>query len=300
MNVKEEILGEMGMPIRIGRGETLDSIDRDTLAGWVAESGYVVLRNYEVDLARFSAFVKQNSTRISLDPARLFHGADGRQVAQKVDAGMDALGLHCENGNSPFWPDLCWFYCDVAPSIGSQTTVCDGIGAFQALTPAARRAFKGRDIVYTRRVREPLWKTYAMHGGGGAQDDTRELFARLRALVNDRDSTQLELEEDASITYRFRTSAVLTHSAFRPAFQAFANSIFGPSFNYERPVITFADGAAIDSGLLDEAAAACAQHTREIDWHVGDLVVIDNRRVMHGRRAIEDRNRSIFNALSYV
>lgn len=40
--------------------------------------------------------------------------------------------------------------------------------------------------------------------------------------------------------------------------------------------------------------------TENLDWQHGDAAVIDNTRVMHGRRAITDPDRTIYNALSYI
>jgi len=104
-------------------GSPLGELEREFLLSCVSEHGYVILRGFKADIGEFSRLVRSVSKRISLDPARSFNGS----IAQKVDAGYDAVGLHCENGNSPFWPNLCWFYCEQSPSRGSQTTVCDGL-----------------------------------------------------------------------------------------------------------------------------------------------------------------------------
>jgi alpha-ketoglutarate-dependent taurine dioxygenase len=79
-----------------------------------------------------------------------------------------------------------------------------------------------------------------------------------------------------------------------------ANSIFGPSYNYEAPEITFGDGHKISPELLAEMRATTERLTRNIDWRNGDVLLIDNTRVMHGRREIKDTSRTIFNALSYL
>ena len=34
--------------------------------------------------------------------------------------------------------------------------------------------------------------------------------------------------------------------------------------------------------------------THEINWQDGDIAILDNTRVMHGRRAIADANRNLF------
>lgn len=307
------------LAVHHGQGQPLTALPGPDLFDSLRRHGCVVLRHFRTDLAGFSAFVKQHSSRLSLDPARVFYDAQGRPVAQKVDAGTDAVGLHCENGNSPFWPDLCWFYCERPPSRGSQTTVCDGVQVFDALEPRLRNAFLAQDIVYTRRVPEHLWKTYVRHdtasasaagpeGADGADIDTdtdtdidtEKAFRRLLALVNDSRRARVTLLDDGAISYSFQTPAVMCGSAVNPDFRAFANSLFGPSYHYERPALTFADGSPIDPVVLADTARVCEAFTQDVNWQAHDILVIDNRRVMHGRRAIEDTQRSIYNALSYV
>jgi hypothetical protein len=67
---------------------------------------------------------------------------------------------------------------------------------------------------------------------------------------------------------------------------AFANTILGPSYNYQKPKFSFADGSMISEELIAELAGLCEQHTQEIEWKNGDVAIIDNKRFMHGRREI--------------
>ncbi|QCP10470.1 TauD/TfdA family dioxygenase [Pseudoduganella umbonata] len=292
---------QAGLVVLGEAGETLASIGKAQLAGWLGGHGYVVLRGFPCDVQGFSDLVRAHSSRISLDPARQFHGQNGNVLAQKVDAGSDAIGLHCENGNSPFWPDLCWFFCTQAPATGSQTTVCDGAAVYRDLSPGMRTALLAQDIVYTRSVGEALWKNYVRHASDAGPEpaDTRTCFARLLALVDGSMHTQVELNADHSVTYSFRTPSILVRSRFSPGQPAFANSIFGPSFNYEHPRITFADGTPLPQAMRAALDEVCQRHTVDVGWRDDDIVVIDNARVMHGRRRIEDTRRTIYNALSY-
>jgi alpha-ketoglutarate-dependent taurine dioxygenase len=291
-----------------GSGAVLTSLNEDDasrltptyLLDQLAEHGYLVLRGFQRGIGHFSQLVRSTSSTISLDPARRFDG----DTAQKVDAGYDAVGLHCENGNSPFWPDLCWFYCETAPRQGSQTTVCDGKLVYEHMSAAQREAFGAQDIMYTRRVDAVRWKTYVFHalasrGRTLARVEDASLDDLL-ALIEQPGSAQVVPNDDGSIHYRFHTPAIRASRINPRESRNFANSLFGPSNHYEKPVITFADGCAIPVPLLEQTEALCERFTTEIGWQTGDIVLIDNTRVMHGRRAIEDRSRSIFNALSYA
>ncbi|MGF6152296.1 TauD/TfdA family dioxygenase [Pseudomonas fluorescens] len=289
-----------GLIVMPGAPQELSALAPHYLKQLLVTHGYLVLRGFEHSIESFSRLVRQTSSRISLDPARSFDG----DTAQKVDAGLDGVGLHCENGNSPFWPDLCWFYCQIPPARGSQTTLCDGNAVYQHLSPEQRTAFTERDIMYARRVEAHKWKTYAFHAlaqGKNAPASVEAVTLQdLLSLTAGDASSQIDLNEDGSITYRFITPAIRTSRLGSAEELHFANSIFGPSNHYEAPRITYADGEPIDPQLLEEVDAICQRLTVDVGWQRGDVVLIDNTRVMHGRRPIDDPARTIFNALSYI
>ncbi|MEY8712745.1 TauD/TfdA family dioxygenase [Mangrovibacter phragmitis] len=301
MNIRETThISDTGLIVTSLNGGEVTSLLPDYLLSQLTGHGYVVLRGFKHSIERFSRLVRQTSGRISLDPARSFNG----DTAQKVDAGYDKVGLHCENGNSPFWPDLCWFYCQKAPEYGSQTTVCDGKQVYQHLSSHARAAFSARDIMYSRRVEEKKWKTYAFHALAGQPNAPASVeettLAHLSSLSMGTPGASITLNDDNSIRYQFQTPAIRASRVNPREMLNFANSIFGPSNNYEKPLITFADGKEIPADLLAETEAVCDRFTYDIGWQHGDIVLIDNTRVMHGRRQIEDKSRTIFNALSYI
>ena len=80
---------------------------------------------------------------------------------------------------------------------------------------------------------------------------------------------------------------------------AFANAILGPSFNYQKPTYTFADGEQVSDLIIKQVADLAEKYTHEISWQNGDVVLIDNKRVMHGRRLIRGEldNRQLFIAM---
>ncbi|MCX4429178.1 TauD/TfdA family dioxygenase [Streptomyces mirabilis] len=272
----------------------LDGIDPKELRDLLSQAGFLLLRGFGADMDAFTALVQHTSTSTTLDPARDFYS----EVAQKVDAGFDEVGLHTENGNSPFRSHLAWFFCEKAASFGSQTTVCDGYRVWDALSPRARTAFAAQDIVYSRYVAEPQWRAMAHHLLGRTKPADEIGVEELLALAGQLPGTEIVPQDDGGVRYSFTTPAAGT-TVFGPR-PSFANSILGPSFNYEKPTITFADGTALSPQLLAEVEEVTARLTENLDWQDGDAAVIDNTRVMHGRRAITDPHRTIYNALSYI
>lgn len=271
-----------------------DSVTTGSLYSLLGEYGVVLFRGCMRGPEAFSKFVVSHSSRLSLDPARTMVS----DAAQLVDAGVDAVGLHCENGNSPFWPDITWFYCAEAPRKGSQTTVCEGEVVLARLSDSCRLFFKENDIRYSRTVPGSKWRRLVCHYTPGLNDPALVSIDDLLHIVAEDEGTTITYDPRTDeIGYSFVVSAI-QRSSFSNR-DAFANSILGPSFNYEKPVIDTTSGSPIPSKFLHEIETVTARAARPVGWQDHDMVMIDNRRVMHGREAICDTRRRIYNALSY-
>ena len=58
-------------------------------------------------------------------------------------------------------------------------------------------------------------------------------------------------------------------------------------------VYSFDDGSRPETPSIVEVSQAAHQNAVWLDWQPGDLLAIDNTRVMHAREAFEDPNRRI-------
>lgn len=266
------------------------AITDDTLAALrerLDADGWALLRGFELDMARFSALTARVCRKITFDPAR----EQSERNTQKVDAGLGAIGLHIENGNTPVCPDVVLFYSVRAAFEGSQTTICDG-RAVAARFDEDQRARWSRPLTVRRRLPEALWKRYLAneHPAISRPEEVREEHVlQFQAAIPNQ---TFRLNDDGSLDYGL-TIAPIRPSALSGG-AGFANAILGPSHNYEPPTYAFADGEVVGADEIEEIRAIAEDCTHEINWQDGDVAVIDNTRVMHGRRAIVDAERQLF------
>lgn len=257
-----------------------------TARAYLERDGWALLRGFDTDMAGFSDLTAQICSKITFDPARDF----SEKNTQKVDAGLGPIGLHIENGNTPVCPDIVAFYCTRAAFEGSQTTICDGREVF-ARFDAAQKSRWSQPMTVKRTLPEALWKRYLAneHPAISHPDEVREEhILQFKAAIPGQD---FAMRDDGGIDY------MLTVSPVRPSTlsngQGFANAILGPSHNYEPPIYTLADGSIVSPDEIEDLRALAERCTVEINWQDGDIAVIDNTRVMHGRRAIKDADRQL-------
>jgi alpha-ketoglutarate-dependent taurine dioxygenase len=96
-------------------------------------------------------------------------------------------------------------------------------------------------------------------------------------------------------THSLRWAAVTPRWTDR---KAFVNSIpivmwQEDDLKLKRSVVRMADGSPIPRDVVDEMWQVCDANTHNISWQAGDLVMIDNTRMMHGRRAFTGTHRQI-------
>lgn len=258
------------------------------------EHGFIVLRNFNVDLEDFSRFVQQLSVSVMLDPTRQF----GNKFVQKVNADINAVALHCENWNSQFMPHLCWFFCEQAATNNSQTIVCDGERVWSALSPQTQQIFLSKDIAYNCNIESDKWKNFVFLSLKAQKSMEEIVVEDLIALINDPMHTIIKANKDGSVNYVFHLPAA-HHTLFSDRL-AFANSILLPTEQYNQTNITLVDGEEIMPSIMEEILQVTTTMTETIEWQNGDVLIIDNTRVMHGSRPLLAPNQKLYNALSYI
>ena len=60
----------------------------------------------------------------------------------------------------------------------------------------------------------------------------------------------------------------------------------------------FDDNSEITDDIVSELNEVAERITTEISWKTGDILMVDNTRIMHGRRAFYDTQRDIYLRLS--
>ena len=267
------------------QNQTSDLTDEKTVAlvkQHLSQSGWVLLRGFNSNLNKFSGLLQLFCQQLTFDPAREF--AD--ESSQRVNAGKESVGLHIENGNTPFPPEYVGFYSAKSAKSGSQTTVCDGRELFENM-PRELQQVWSQKVTVSRQLPEHLWRKYVaeQHPSVSSVSDVEEKHLADFIAVNPNQSGSIN--SDGSLDYELDIQpCLLSERAGQSNKTAFANAILGPSFNYQKPRYTFSDGEQVSDLIIKQTTDLAEKYTYEVSWQDGDVVLIDNKRVLHGRRAI--------------
>lgn len=258
-------------------GETVDGLDAAALMAAYRAHGAVLLRGFDVDLPAFGRLVQR------LCSGSVFNESPDRQLLdpaaniQSVNGGADAFPLHPELSREPWKPDLCAFGCLEAPVEGGETTVCDGVALAAALPAEIRASLAQERLLYVQPATPEALRFWL-----GTETPTDAQLAR----------------PPAGCPYRFvRAGARIMRAFTRPALHrpmfhegpAFGNFLlFARDYLGRQGFPALSTGKPVPEAWLDAVRAAAEPLTVPVAWRRGDLLLLDNTRFMHGRRAIAD------------
>ncbi|GAA0743783.1 amino acid adenylation domain-containing protein [Dactylosporangium roseum] len=196
---------------------------------------------------------------------------------------------HNEDSFNLRWPGRMIFACRTPAGSGGETTLVDGTGTWQRMSPELRRAFAERGVRYTRRFVRGFgldWET--VYG----TTDPDEVTRRCRA-----EGVTPQWQGDMLVTHTVRP-AVLTRAGGETAW-------FAQILHWHRAALpatvradleglldgvlprdcSFGDGTPIPDAFVDFLITDSRRHEYVTRWQSGDLLIVDNTRHAHGRRA---------------
>lgn len=261
-------------------------LDLDTVAHALELEGTVLLRGLEADLNEFEAFTrlfcKGFHRSVARDELRAMRG-DGFTV--RTPPVNFTLLAHSEGSYLPFEPaDLGFFLCLEPPSSpGGETLLVDGRLFLDHLPGELRRRFESAGVIFEAQWEPERWTAEL---GVSHESDLAALTSRFPGL-------ELRLEGN-NLHYRCRHSAIQADYGGQPVF---CNAILAHlpvvrhagyrdarAWARETNKVYFGDGEALSDAVVDLLIDIQDSVALEHAQRKHDLMIIDNTRVMHGRR----------------
>jgi hypothetical protein len=205
----------------------------------------------------------------------------------------ETISMHNELSYSHEWPSRLFFYCATAAVTGGATPVVDGELWLNSLDAEVREAFSG-GLRYIQNLHGGLglgrsWQqafetenrdAVAAFLDGGEADWSWQSDGGLRIISQVRPAT---IKHPATGTeVWFNQSDQFHPAALGDEVAAELAQILAPE---ELPQsVAFADGSPIPAEYVLQVRDRALEAAVDVDWREGDLMVVDNVAVGHGRR----------------
>jgi alpha-ketoglutarate-dependent taurine dioxygenase len=209
------------------------------------------------------------------------------------------ISMHNELSYAHAWPARLMFFCERAAETGGATPVVDGAQWLASLDAEVREAF-APGVRYTQNLHDGygLGKSWQETFETDGQDKVEEFLAGTSATWQWRRDGGLRVVQERPATTRHPVTG--TEVWFNQADQwhpmslgdeaaaALANVL--PEDDLPQSV-TFADGSPIPGDYVIQVRDRGLQTAVDVDWCAGDVLLIDNILVGHGRRPFTGQRR---------
>lgn len=262
----------------------------DAVSQRFLRDGCVVLRSEDTDLAGFRAFSERFgehfvSGRGGANYGRTPVDADGTIFPATGADHLYPVPLHGERYFTATPPEVLFFYCAQPAEHGGETQVCDGVLLYQAFPAHLQALFAGRTIAYVRRHGPEVWREVYRTD---SLEEVRELCRQ--------SGVDLETHADGGISTRYSCSALKdTHRG-----TAFINNLLPFAWREVQEgrrygsYVCFEDGSPIPRDVVLQIAELGERYSKSIPWRRGDIAMLDNRFMLHGRGHIADARRTLY------
>lgn len=281
---------------------------RQSIEDLLAKSGAILFRGFPIKGAQsfddFSAaFDYPDFTyQQSLSNAVRINHTDRVFTANEAPPDVEIF-LHHEMAQTPIYPTRLFFYCQQAAEEGGATPVCRSDKLYEALCrhdPQWAARFEQHGVKY---------KTFMPFEPDPSSGQGRSWKSTLG--VEDPQAAEARLHE---LGYSFEWQADDSLVVVSPALpavkplpdgsKAFFNQLIAAYQGWKRvkedpsSALQLGDGSPIPASILDDVTRLAGPLTYDLAWQDGDVAMVDNYRVMHGRRPYRGaRKRSVLVAM---
>jgi alpha-ketoglutarate-dependent taurine dioxygenase len=227
------------------------------------------------------------------------------EVSNKIYTSTDypaeqSIFLHNESTYCLTWPQKIYFCCLKVAEQGGETPIADSQRIFECLSPQTRKQFIEKQVLYVRNYNDGFGLTW-QDVFQTTDKAVVEEYCRINAIECEwKHSNRLRTRQIRPAIIKHPITGATSwfnHAAFfhiTTLELSISKALLAEFSEEDLPHNTYyGDGSAIEPEVLAEIRAAYAQETVIFPWESGDILLLDNILVAHGRNRFQGNRKVI-------
>lgn len=271
--------------------------NRDDVEFYLADHGGILFRGFDFsDPKAFERVVDSVSTE-ALD--YIYRSTPRTSLGNKIYTATEyppkqKIPLHNESAYQRDWPMRLLFYCVQPAAQGGETVIADMYKVTGKIDPGIRETFVDKGVMYVRNYGSGLdlsWQTVFQ-----TESKTEvESYCRTHEIIFEwKPDDCLRTQQVCHVMahhpetgdYLWFNQAHLFHiSSLEPKPRAAMLAVFREEDLPRNSC--YGDGSPLEEGMLEQIREAFRSETISFPWQAGDVLLIDNMLVAHGRNSFQ-------------
>lgn len=251
-------------PFKISKSKIIDIYKKN---------GVVIFKNFNFNLNNFKKFTQIFTNIYARDANRRKKLKD----LNYVDSGNLEMSLHSEASFSPSWPQIVWFYGKLPTKKFGETTLCCGNDLWKELD------FKTKDYLQKNLLKFKLKIPI-----------DKKLKSKKRWDLNEVGVSNCFIDQNGFINFDYINFAI-NKSKFDNKIYLASHILYKKG---DETIISvrLSNGKKIPNKIIQKIKIKAKKITYYHKWDKGDLIMIDNKKIMHGRNFfLKNEKREILN-----
>lgn len=274
------------------------TVNRQRVRAWLDRYGAVLFRGFGNSDAAGLAEILRATGAEPLDYTE--RSSPRREVGGRVFTSTEhpahaEIPLHCENSYQTAWPALLLFLCRQPAATGGETPLADTRRIHQRLDPALVDRFARQGVMYRRCFDGKLGLSWqeVLGTNDRPEAERRCIQYGLRfswrldgALRTEAVRPLVDLHPRTGEAIWFNHMLFFHPSSLDPEAQAALAGLASEDLPSDA---RFGDGSVVPEQAVAILREAYTAETVRFPWQAGDVLVLDNMLVAHGRAAFTGR-----------
>jgi alpha-ketoglutarate-dependent taurine dioxygenase len=221
----------------------------------------------------------------------------GIYTATEYPAGL-SIPMHNENAYQRDWPLLLFFYCVYPADRGGQTPLADTVNVTNRIDPSVRRKFLEKKVKYIRNYVNGVdlsWQTvFQTESPAEVEQYCRANDIKYEWLPNSTLRTSQVCQSFAKDPRTGKSIWFNQAHLFHPSsLDERTREVLLRTFEEQDLPrnATYGDGSPIEASALNDIRQAFEREKILFEWEAGDLLIVNNMRVSHGRTPYQGKRR---------